>query len=240
MQVSLNDDILKTNCGVPFIFVINKTDCPCPKYEDKYEFILRHIRKVAINSGAAIIYTSTKKKFNIKVLYDYIFNILFNSDFIHRSNMKDKNSYFIPSGYDRFSILKNSDTQHYLDIEFSEMIKNEEEIILNNDKEEEKEIQCEKVDDYLRKIKDRVYKSRKSIFRDELKFGQKKKETENQNKKVEEQIPEKVNKFDVFLKKKEGEPEKPNLSKEERTKLTRETIMNKLNLKKSKNSETNK
>ena len=39
------------------------------------------------------------------------------------------------------------------------------------------------------------------------------------------------------MKKKEGEQEKPALSKEERAKLTRENIMHKLNLKKSKLAE---
>ena len=194
---------------------------------------------MAINYGATIIYTSTKKKINIKVLYDYIFNILFNFDLIHRSNMHDKNSYFIPSGYDRFSILKSSDTQHDIDVDYFEMIKDEEKM-LNADEMMEKEIECEKVSDYLKKIKDRVYRSRKSIIKDELKFGHKKKESEEKIKTNEDTIPEKVNKFDVFLKKKEGEPDKPNLSKEERAKLTRENIMHKLNLKKSKNNTNNK
>ena len=38
LQIGLNNDILITNCGVPLIFVINKSDNPCPKYEDKAEF----------------------------------------------------------------------------------------------------------------------------------------------------------------------------------------------------------
>ena len=239
LQIGLNNDILITNCGVPLIFVINKSDNPCPKYEEKAEFILRHVRKLAINYGATIIYTSTKKKFNIKVLYDYIFYTLFNFDLTHRSNMHDKTSYFIPSGYDRFSILKSSDTQHDIDVDYFEMIKDEEKM-LNMDQIMEEEIVCEKVSDYLKKIKDRIYKSRKSIIRDDIKFGHKKKEPEEKIKKVEDPIPEKVNKFDVFLKKKEGEQEKPALSKEERAKLTRENIMHKLNLKKSKNSASNK
>ena len=113
------------------------------------------------------------------------------------------------------------------------MIKDEEKM-LNLDQIMEEEVDCEKVSDYLKKIKERIYKSRKSIIRDDIKFGHKKKEPEENIKKVEEPIPEKVNKFDVFLKKKEGEPEKPVLSKEERAKLTRENIMHKLNLKKSK------
>ena len=234
MQIGLNNDILITNCGIPLIFVINKSDFPCPKYEEKAEFILRHIRKIAINYGATIIYTSTKKKYNIKVLYDYIFYTLYSFDLIHSSNMHDKTSYFIPSGYDRFSILKSNDTQHDIDIDYYEMIKNEEEILKKN-KEEEKEVSCEKVSDFLKNIKDRIYKSRKSIIRDDIKLSRLKKENEEGNKKIEDNSSEKTNKFDVFLIKKEGEPEKPTLSKEERAKKTRENIMHKLNIKNNKN-----
>jgi len=193
---------------------------------------LRHIRKVAISYGATIIYTSTKKKYNMKVLYDYIFYSLFNFDLIHKSNMNDKTSYFIPSGYDRFSILKSADTQHDIDVDYNEKIKSED-ILINNEKNKEEEISCEKVSDYLKKIKERVLKSRKSVIRDNLNFQRTK---EPEQKKVED-TTEKVNKFDKFMKKKETEEpstkteEKHTLSKEERAKLTRENIMHKLKVK---------
>ena len=233
LQRGLNNDILITNIGVPFIFVINKSDNPCLKYDDKAEFVLKHIRKIAINYGATIIYTSTKKKYNIKVLYDYIFHSLYNFDLIHSLNLNDKTSFFIPSGYDRFSVLRNSDTQHDLDSDYFEVIKNEERVKENNEKEEI--IVCEKVSEFLKKIKERIYKSRGSIIRDDLK--QKKKEEEEKIKKIEDNAPEKNNKFDVFTKKTEGKQEKPTISKEERTKKTRENIMHKLYLKKNKNAE---
>jgi len=148
--------------------------------------------------------------------------------------LNDKTSFFIPSGYDRFSILKSSDTQHDLDSDYYEVIKNEEKVKQNNEKEEE--IKCEKVSDFIKKIKEKVYKSRTSIVRDNIK--QIKKEEEEKIKKIEDNVPEKINKFDVFKKKPEGEQEKPSLSKEERTKKTREQIMHKLNMKKSKIAES--
>lgn len=233
LQRNINNDVLLTNYGIPIIFVINKTDNPCPKYDDKAEYILKHIRKMAISYGATIIYTSTKKKYNIKVLYDYIFHSLYNFDLIHSLNLIDKTSFFIPSGYDRFSVLKSSDTQHELDYDYYDIIKNEERVKENNQKEQE--IECEKVSEFLKKIKEKIYKSRGSIIKDELKL--KKKEEEENIKKIEDNPPEKINKFDVFRKRPEGEQEKPTLSKEERAKKTRENIMHKLNLKKSKLAE---
>ena len=194
---------------------------------------------MAINYGATIIYTSTKKKLNIQILYDYIFYTLYNFDMIHPTNMRAKNLYFIPSGYDRMSILKNSDNQHDIDNDFSEVIKDEE-MLLNNRIKPEEEVVCEKVSDFLKKVKDRIIRSRKSVLKNELKFGKMKMETEEKNKKIEDSNPEKLNSFDVFIKKKEGETsannieEKNVMSKEERAKKTRENIMNKLNLKKSK------
>ena len=174
MEVNLNNDILNTNCGVPLIFIVNKSDSPFPKYADKSEFILKHIRKIAISYGASIIYTSTKKKYNIKVLYDYIFYTLFNCDLVYKSNIHDKTSYFIPSGYDRFSLLKSSDINHDIDADYFDMIKVEEKM-KTLDEIMEKEIICEKVDDFLKKVKDRTYKSRKSILKAGLIFGQQKK-----------------------------------------------------------------
>ena len=242
--MSLNNDVLMTNCGVPIVFVINKSDNVYHKYEDKNEFILRHVRKCAINYGATVIYTSTKSNYNISILSDYIFHSLFNYDLVHKPNMIDKNSYFIPSGYDRLTVLKSNDSQHDLDYEYTDIIKEEkeEEII-------EEEVICEKVSDFFKKVKDRVYRSRKSIIREDLKSGKnlqfkdipKKKDTIELEKEKEKEKPttpaEKVNKFQKFMDKKEIkhiEPvgEKPKMSKEERQKITRETLLNKLNLSK--------
>ena len=238
-----------TNCGVPIIFVINKSDEPYQKYEDRTEFILKHVRKTAINYGGTVIYTSTKSNCNITVLADYIFHSLFNYDLVYKPNMIDKNSFFIPAGYDRLSVLKSSDSQSDLDYEFTDVIKEE--------KEEETMIEveflCENISDYLKKIKDRVYKSRKSIMRDDLKAGKGILSSLNEKKKLKESIEdnkdkdklkdkitsgtEKTNKFQKFMEKKdnkpaEGDKEKAKISKEERQRITKESLLQKLKLNK--------
>ena len=244
MQISLNNDVLIINCGVPLIFVVNKTDNPYPKYEDKSDFILRHVRKNAINYGATVVYTSTKSNFNITVLYDYIFHTLLNFDLVHKSNLTDKTSYFIPSGYDRLSVLKSNDSQHDLDSEYKDVIKEEKEEEVKED-----EIHCEKLSDFLKKIKERVYRSRKSMIREDIKMGKSlvsqfnsemyKKKEENKEKEKKEEAPaaEKVNKFQKFMEKKDDKPsedieKKDTLSKEERAKITRENLLNKLRMSK--------
>ena len=250
--MNLNNDVLMTNCGVPIIFVVNKSDNPYQKYDDKTEFILRHIRKIAINYGASVIYTSTKSNTNINILYDYIFHRLFNLDLIHKSNMIDKNSYFIPSGYDRLSVLKSNDTQKDLDYEFSDKIKEEKEE--NKDIVFEEEITCLNESDFLKKVKERNFKSRKSMIRDNLQKGKgllhglnmdnlKKKDSvvETDKEKDKNITPaEKVNKFQKFMDKKESNKNvenaenKPKMSEEERKRITRESLLNKLNLNKKK------
>ena len=242
--MSLNNEILITNCGVPIIFVINKIDNPDPKYEDKTDFILRHVRKSALNYGATVIYTSTKSNFNITVLYDYIFYSLFNCDLVHKPNMIDKNSFFIPSGYDRLSVLKNNDSENELDYEFTDIIKEE-----KVEQKVEDEITCEKMSDYLKKVKDRTYKSRKSIIRDEIKSGKgivqalnlkSDKQKDILYKDNKDKLPtatEKVDKFQKFRDKKDNKAgenaiDKSTLSKEERARITRESLLNKLKLSK--------
>ena len=68
--------------------------------------------------------------------------------------MHDKTSYFIPSGYDRFSILKSSDTQHDIDVDYFEMIKDEEKM-LNMDQIMEEEIVMNAEKQILKVFKER-------------------------------------------------------------------------------------
>ena len=234
-----------TNCGVPIVFVVNKADDPFQKNEHEIDFIFRHIRKSAVNYGATVIYTSTKTSSNIQILYDYILYSLFNYDLVHKPNMIDKNSFFIPSGYDRLSILKSNDTDHDLDYEFSDKIKEEKEEIKIED-----EIECEKSSDFLKKVKDRVYRSRKSFIRNDLMFGKglvpglskeiKKKDTIEKDKENKEKPgDEKVNKFQKFLEKKDiksghNDANKEKMTDEERQKATRQSLLNKLKLNKKK------
>ena len=241
LKINLNNDVLISNCGVPLCIVVNKTDISNPQFEDKTDFILKHIRKTAINYGSTVIYTSTKKNNNINVLYDYLLYSLLNYDLLHKSNFMDKSSFFIPSGYDRFSVLKNNDTQNDLDSLYSDKIKLE-------DKQEEdvdilkEEITCDKLSDFLQQLREGKLKSRKSIMRDEIKFGKYMADEEKDNKQnlassvLEGSKEDKINKFKEKFDSKRAsktfvEPivEK---TKEEKKKNTKELILSKLGIKK--------
>ena len=142
------------------VFVINKSDVVSQTGEKKHfeensDFILKHIRQIALMYGAGIVYVSGKANTNLSVLYDYICHQLFHFDLTHKPNLIDKDAYFIPSGYDSLSALKNSDTQGFLEVLYDERIPPEK--TKNVIKEEE--IVCEDTNVFLGKLKTEKGKS---------------------------------------------------------------------------------
>ena len=150
----LKEGILTINCGVPIVFVVNKSDVVTQsserkKFEENSEFILHHIRSIAIQYGATIIYTSGKTNSNLSILYDYICDILFNFDLIHKPNLIDKEAYYIPAGYDNLALLKSSDEQKkYLNESYEKKITP---IIIKIIQEED--IQCEDTNTFFENLK---------------------------------------------------------------------------------------
>jgi hypothetical protein len=72
--------------------------------------------------GASTIYTSTKTNANIQLLYEYLIHRLYKFDFNSKPNIIDKESYFIPSGYDSLPILTSYDVQNDLNKSYSDRI----------------------------------------------------------------------------------------------------------------------
>ena len=130
LEAPLKEGVLKSNCGVPIIFIVNKTDA-LSEADDKYlidqqsEFILKHVRELAIEFGASIIYTSGKMNINIELLYQYIGHRLFDFPLIKKPNLIEKDSYFIPAGFDSMGMLRDSDTQGDLKKTFEDEVKTE-------------------------------------------------------------------------------------------------------------------
>lgn len=53
LELPLKEGVLKINCGIPILFVINKSDIVLnnadrKRFEEDSEFILKHIRNLAI------------------------------------------------------------------------------------------------------------------------------------------------------------------------------------------------
>ena len=150
----LKEGVLKTNIGVPIIFVIYKSDVvnqskDKAKYTENSAFILTHIRSIALEYGATIIYASGKVNNNINLLYDYICHILFNFDLTHKPNLVDKEAYFIPAGYDNLELLEsNEENKLYLNESFEKKITQIEKKVVT-----EEDIQCEDTNAFFESLK---------------------------------------------------------------------------------------
>ena len=121
------------------------------KLTENSEFILNHIRSIAIEYGATIVYTSGKTNCNLTILYDYICHILFSFDLIHKPNLIDKEAYFIPAGYDNLTLLESNDEKkQYLKEPYENKITFEKKNKINK---EEADIQCEDTNTFFESLK---------------------------------------------------------------------------------------
>jgi dynein light intermediate chain 1 len=154
LSLPLKEGVLKVNLGMPVCFVVNKSDTisqPGEKkfYEENSDFIFKHLREMAIVYGASIIYVSGKENINLNLLNDYICHLLFNFELVHKPNIIDRDSFFIPSGYDNNQLLKESDVNNYLNILYDEKIQKEAEKNIPI----EDEIICEDTNLFLSKLR---------------------------------------------------------------------------------------
>lgn len=154
LNTPLKEGVLETNCGIPIVFVINKSDvvnqsAEKKTFEKNSEFILTHVRAMALEYGATIVYTSGKANFNVNLLYDYICHILFNFDLIHKPNLSDKEAYFIPAGYDSTPLLESNKTyKEFLDQSYEQTIPP-----VVSKVEQEEDIQCEDTNTFFESLK---------------------------------------------------------------------------------------
>jgi len=81
-------------------------------------------------------------------LYEYLLHRVYNFDFTIRPNLIDKDSYFIPAGYDSTPVLNSFDLQGDLSKIYNERISNLE----KKKNEEEKEIICDDTQKFLKKF----------------------------------------------------------------------------------------
>ena len=162
LKAPLKEGVLKINCGVPIVFVINKSDAVIEhqnkrKIEEDSEFILSHIRHLALEYGATIVYTSGKANINLTVLYDYICHILFNFELVHKPNFIEKEAYYIPAGYDDLTLLKsNEEIKKYIGEPYEKRIKQE----VNDKPQIEEDIQCEDTNTFFETLKKKGVKGK--------------------------------------------------------------------------------
>lgn len=105
-MLPLGEGTLTKNLGIPIILVCNKTDTMSAmeksfEYQDSdFDYIQCTMRTLALEYGAALVYTSTKNDKGTDTLAGYIAHRLLGSSFTTRASVHEKDGIFIPTGYD--------------------------------------------------------------------------------------------------------------------------------------------
>ena len=67
------------------------------------------MRKFCLHYGAGLLFTSANSNSNIPILYDYILNRIYDTDFTYGSKIDDKEALFVPTGFDSPDLLEQMD-----------------------------------------------------------------------------------------------------------------------------------
>ncbi|EGG17761.1 dynein light intermediate chain [Cavenderia fasciculata] len=102
----LGENILTKNLGVPILVVCCKSDSVVMLEkdfsfkDDLFDYIQQYLRRICLQYGAGLIYTSARKEINCDVALEYIENILFGFELKSRTQLLEKDQIFVPSGWD--------------------------------------------------------------------------------------------------------------------------------------------
>lgn len=131
MLLPLDQSILNRNLGLPIIVIATKSDSISildkeMEYRiEHFDFIQYHIRRFCLNYGAALFYTTVKEKRTFDRLYKYVLHRLYGYPFTFPSNVVDRESIFIPTGWDnegKMNILLENSATIKSDSDFGEII----------------------------------------------------------------------------------------------------------------------
>ncbi|OQR86515.1 dynein 1 light intermediate chain [Achlya hypogyna] len=104
----LPDGVFVHNCGIPIVIVVTKTDI-APEDAIKQDFVQYTIRDISLAYGAAVCYTSSKASVNSELLKNYVMHRTQPGvKFTEAPKLIDRNSIFVPSGYDSVELIEQS------------------------------------------------------------------------------------------------------------------------------------
>jgi len=115
-KVQVDTTIPKINLGFPIIIVGCKADYLQRKgsgLDDKFEYLTRRLRKICLDYGATLLYSSAVGKgVNVELLQDYILHRVYNFNLTHPakavgSTSEDDYNIYIPSGYDSLDLISS-------------------------------------------------------------------------------------------------------------------------------------
>ncbi|KJH42165.1 dynein light intermediate chain [Dictyocaulus viviparus] len=91
----LEHGVLSENCGASFMVVITKSDLCTDLSDQQADRILVQVRRLCLQLGAALIYTSAKN-----MLYKYVVHRAFGFPFTNTAQLIERDSLFVPAGWD--------------------------------------------------------------------------------------------------------------------------------------------
>jgi len=127
---ALPEGVLTRNLGLDLIVVVTKTDYMISlekdyDYKDEhFDFIQQAVRKLCLQYGASLFYTSVKEDKNCDLLYKYLVHRIYHFPFKTPALVVEKDAVFIPAGWDgikKISILYENmhsvrPDQYYTDV----------------------------------------------------------------------------------------------------------------------------
>lgn len=110
------EGVLVTNIFIPTAIVCSKVDLIehgekeiKQTLEQNIDFIQYSLRKFCLHYGSSLIFASANSTSNVQVLYDYMLYRLYDTDFIHKSKIDDKEALFVPTGFDSPDLILQMD-----------------------------------------------------------------------------------------------------------------------------------
>lgn len=110
----LPEGVLSTNMGLDIVVVVTKTDYMTTlekelDYRDEhFDFMQQWIRRICLQYGASLFYTSVKEDKNCDLLYKYLTHRIYDLPFRTPALVVEKDAVLIPAGWDnlkKISIL---------------------------------------------------------------------------------------------------------------------------------------
>jgi len=108
----LANGLLTNNLGIPIVVVCCKSDMTemlSKEYafkESHFDYIHQYLRRICLSYGASLIYTSGKKNVNCDVLLSYLRHKLYGFEFVHKFDVTEKETVFVPSGADSMARIQ--------------------------------------------------------------------------------------------------------------------------------------
>ncbi|CAB4002666.1 Hypothetical predicted protein [Paramuricea clavata] len=160
----LDPNVLTDNLGFPIVVVCTKTDSMLSLEKERdyknehFDFLQQQIRRFCLKYGAGLVYTSVKESKNCNLLKKYLLHRIYGFPFRVPASVLDRESIFIPSGWDSVSKINILD-EHMNHIKpedaFEDHIKKPE----YRRPIQDKELECEEEQSFLEKQQQALLKN---------------------------------------------------------------------------------